>query len=93
MPKINLSGKSQLELYAGTVLQTKGQVTVTDRLLYVSRDRSRSYWRSNLPLAKRPKVTFNDKAQSFRIASNRVVVKRKKDYSAIKKTLQPWIRK
>ena len=91
MSTVRLSG-AQLKLYTGKVLQKKGWVTVSGSKLYIARDRSRSYWTKSLPKTKRPKVTFNDSTQTFRVATNRVVVSNKKQYNKIKTLLTPWIR-
>ena len=91
MPTVRLGG-TRLKLYTGKVLQKKGWVTVSESKLYISRDRSRSYWTKALPKAKRPKVTFNDSTKTFRVATNRVVVSSRAQYNKVKGLLTPWIR-
>jgi len=85
--------RSNSELYVGNKLQTKkiSWVSISDGYIYISKDNNRSYWiLHRLEKNKRPKITFNDKTQTIKLASNKIVVKRETDYIKAKEFLQPW---
>ena len=90
--KITLQNK-KVQIYVGSKLQTSklAWVAVSDGYIYISRDKNRSYWvlRKMKP-QERPKITFNDKKKTLRIASNKIVVTGEKDYNTIKSLLQPY---
>ena len=90
--KITLQNK-KVQIYVGSKLQTSklAWVAVSDGYIYISRDKNRSYWvlRKMKP-QDRPKITFNDKKKTLRIASNKIVVTGEKDYNTIKSLLQPY---
>ena len=85
--------RSNSELYVGNKLQTKkiSWVSISDGYIYISKDNNRSYWiLHRLEKNKRPKITFNDKTQTIKLASNKIIVKRETDYLKAKEFLQPW---
>ena len=85
--------RSNSELYVGNKLQTKkiSWVSISDGYIYISKDNNRSYWiLHRLEKNKRPKTTFNDKKQTIKLASNKIVVKRETDYIKAKEFLEPW---
>ena len=85
--------RSNSELYVGNKLQTKkiSWVSISDGYIYISKDNNRSYWiLHRLEKNKRPKITFNDKTQTIKLASNKIVVKRETDYIKAKEFLEPW---
>ena len=93
--KITLQNK-KVQIYVGSKLQTSklAWVAVSDGYIYISRDKNRSYWvlRKMKP-QDRPKITFNDKKKTLRIASNKIVVTGEKDYNTIKSLLEPYTSK
>ena len=85
--------RSNSELYVGNKLQTKkiSWVSISDGYIYISKDNNRSYWiLHRLEKNKKPKITFNDKTQTIKLASNKIVVKRDTDYIKAKEFLEPW---
>lgn len=85
--------QSNADIYAGGELQKKGWVSVSDGYIYVARDKGRSYWiLHRIEPAKRPVITFNDAARTFRIGGARVVVHGCTDYERVKAMLAPYSR-
>ena len=85
--------RSNSELYVGNKLQTKkiSWVSISDGYIYISKDNNRSYWvLHRLEKNKRPKITFNDKKQTIKLATNKIIVKREIDYIKAKEFLEPW---
>lgn len=79
--------KKDAALYVGSVEQ-KGRwwVSISDSLLYISRDTGRSYW---MLQKVRPTIHFSDTKQTVRIASNRLVIHSPTLYNCIKGALSP----
>ena len=87
---------NKIQLYNGNKLQTdkKCWISVSDGYIYISRDKSRSYWILNkIKPMDRPKMTFNDKKQILRIGNNKIIIKYEKDYNTVKSLLEPYKRK
>ena len=82
-----------MQLHTGNKLQTSKMswVFVSDGFIYISRDNNRVYWiLRKIKPQDRPKITFNDKTQTFRIATNKIVVTEKKKYNIVKTLLEPY---
>ena len=87
---------NKIQLYNGNKLQTdkKSWISVSDGYIYISRDKSRSYWILNkIKPMDRPKMTFIDKKQILRIENNKIIIKYEKDYNTVKSLLEPYKRK
>ena len=84
---------NKIQLYNGNKLQTNKHcwISVSDGYIYISRDKSRSYWILNkIKPMDRPKMTFNDKKQILRIGNNKIIIKYEKDYNTVKSLLEPY---
>ena len=90
--KIELKNK-KLKLYVGNKLQTtkSSWVSISDGLIYISRDNNRMYWFLNkLKKSERPNITFSDKKQTIKVGNNKIVLTRLIDYDKSKAILQPY---
>ena len=84
---------NKMQLYVGNQLQTSkfAWVSVSDGYIYISRDNNRIYWVLNkIKPEDRPKMSFNDKKQTFKIGNNKIVIKGETDYNTIKSLLIPY---
>jgi hypothetical protein len=86
--------KSTADIYSSNKLQTKGWVSIHDGYIYIARDKGRSYWRLyNIPLNKRPIISFTDSTKTIRIGANKIIIKSLAKYNKAKQYLKPYSKK
>ena len=91
--KVELKGKN-LQLFVGSKEQTSklAWVTISDGLIYISRDNNRIYWLiRKMKKDQLPKITFNDKKQTVKVGNNKIVIKKKNDYQSSKALIEPYL--
>ena len=91
--KVELKGKN-LQLFVGSKEQTSklAWVTISDGLIYISRDNNRIYWLiRKMKKDQLPKITFNDKKQTVKVGNNKIVIKKENDYQSSKALIEPYL--
>ena len=91
--KVELKGKN-LQLFVGSKEQTSklAWVTISDGLIYISRDNNRIYWLiRKMKKDQFPKITFNDKKQTVKVGNNKIVIKKENDYLSSKALIEPYL--
>ena len=91
--KVELKGKN-LQLFVGSKEQTSklAWVTISDGLIYISRDNNRIYWLiRKMKKDQFPKITFNDKKQTVKVGNNKIVIKKENDYQSSKALIEPYL--
>jgi hypothetical protein len=85
--------RRDIDLYTGNKLQKTKSVWVSTSpgYIYISRDKGRAYWiLSKFKRSERPKISFNDKNNSIRIGTNKIVFKSPVKYRRSKTHLQRY---
>jgi len=84
--------KTSIDLYANGKLQIGKSrfVEISKDFIYISRDKNRSYWVLS-KLSKPPTITFNDNKMTLRIASNKIVFKKPKEYKTAIMLLKKYL--
>jgi hypothetical protein len=74
-------------IYYDGLFQIKGRAYISKSYLYISRDKSRSYWNWNKYKYVRPKITFNKNKLFINVGKNRIVCKNVSQFEQAKELL------